>query len=186
MSAIAAKGLDVTVDDMAEAAMVSRRTVFRHFATHTAVLVAAIAEILRVYDANMPAPPAPGTDVDAWLSDSAVAIHELNRRVLGRAFWDAHVERPGIAPEVTAAIGLLRHARDRYADDLATGAWQALGAQGTPPHWVVDAFILQLSGFATNAMDGHSTEQAGRVSALVLSAVLAAALAGPGKAERRD
>ncbi len=169
--ALAVSGFDATVDDIAAAAGVSRRTVFRHFATHDEVLGAAMSEMLASYDRLMPGPPAPGTDLETWLTETAVTVHELNARLMGRAFWDMHVERPGISPAE----------RDRrrigYAVQLARHAWRIGNGSGQPPPWVVDAFALQLSGFATNCLVGYSAEKAGRVSARVLKAVLAAALA---------
>ena len=41
-AALAARGLAATVDDVAEAAGISRRTIFRHFATRDALFVAVI------------------------------------------------------------------------------------------------------------------------------------------------
>jgi hypothetical protein len=40
---------------------------------------------------------------------------------------------------------------------------------------VIDAFVLQLSAFATNAMIAYSTDEAGKVSGRILWAVLSAA-----------
>jgi len=174
--ALAAHGLDITADEVAEAAGVSRRTVFRHFATHGELIVTAIAELYKVVADRMPGPPAPGADVRAWLTESAVALHALNREVIGRAFWDIHIQRPGTWPEVTAALSDVTARRDQWARELATGAWRALGGKRTPPQWVIDAFALQLSGFATNAMAKYSTQEAGRVSAQILWTVLSTAL----------
>ncbi|MFZ0171052.1 MAG: helix-turn-helix domain-containing protein [Acidimicrobiales bacterium] len=173
---LAEKGFEVTADDVADSARVSRRTVFRHFATHGDLLVAAVSEVLDLVAAEMPGPPSPGADVQAWLIESAVALHELLRRLVGRAFWDIHVERPGTPPAFSASLRTLIARRDEYARQLATAAWQALGGRKAPPQWVIDAFVLQLSGFATNAMVAYSPRQAGEVSARILWAVLESAL----------
>ena len=170
-AALAAGGFAATVDDIAAAAGVSRRTVFRHFATHDEVLAAAMVEVLASYDRLMPGPPDSGTDLDTWLRETAVTLHELNARLMGKAFWDMNVERPGISPAE----------RDRrrigYATQIARHAWRAAEGKGSPPPWVVDAFALQLSGFGTNCLAAYNAEKAGRVSARILSVVLAAALA---------
>ena len=170
-TALATSGFDTTVEDIAAAAGVGRRTVFRHFATHEEVLAAAVAEMIANYDRLMPGPPSPGADLETWLRDTAVTLHDLNARLMGKAFWDMNVERPGISPAE----------RDRrrvgYATQIARYAWHAAAGAGRPPSWVVDAFALQLSGFATNCLAGYNAEKAGRVSARVLSAVLASALA---------
>jgi AcrR family transcriptional regulator len=176
MAVMATIGLDATIDQVARQAGVSRRTVFRHFASQGDLFAAAINEVWRVIDARMPAPPSPGTDVEAWLRASSIAIHRLLRDVVGRAFWDIHIERPGTSPEVTVALAITLSERRRHASGLASGAWVALGAPGEPPPWVLDAFILQLSGFATNAMVEYDTEKAGHVSARILSSVLSSAI----------
>jgi len=170
-AALAASGFDATVDDIATAAGVSRRTVFRHFATHDEVLAAGLTEILAGYDHLMPGPPDAGADLQMWLKETAVTLHELNARLMGMVFWDMNVERPGISPAD-------RHRRRiGYASQIARYAWRAAEGNGNPPSWVVDAFALQLSGFATNCLAGYNAEKAGRVSARILSAVLATAVA---------
>jgi len=169
--ALARSGFDVTVDDIAAAAGVSRRTVFRHFATHDEVVAAAVSEILASYDRLIPEGPDPETDLETWLTETAVTLHELNAGLVGRAFWDLHVERPGISPAE-------RHRqRVGHAARIARHAWRVGQGTGHPPSWVIDAFSLQLSGFATNCLMGYNAEKAGRVSARVLQAVLATALA---------
>jgi len=182
VTALAEKGLDATVEDIAEAARVSRRTVFRHFATHGDLLVAALAEVIDAIGAHIRTFPPPGEDVEAWLTEFSVALHALLRRVIGRAFWDIHVQRPGTAPVVTAALADWLRMREGFAQEVATTAWRAMGGKKAPPPWVIDAFVLQLSAFATNAMVAYSPEEAGQVSARILWAVLTTALAG----ERRD
>lgn len=171
--ALAERGYNATVDHVATAAGVSRRTVFRHFPTHEAVMEAAIAEVLVRYERLMPVEPAAGTDLESWLEETAVALHDLNARLLGRAFWDLHVERPGMTPE-------LRTRRRRgFSSQVAGQAWHLAGGEGSPPAWVVEAFALQMSPFATNCLEGYSTEEAGRISSLILSAVLTAAVTRP-------
>jgi AcrR family transcriptional regulator len=173
-AALAARGFAATVDDIAAAAGVSRRTVFRHFATHDEVLTAAMTEILASYDRLIPGPPPAGADLKTWLGETAVALHNLNARLMGKAFWDMNVDRPGMTPAE----------RDRqrigFATQIARHAWRAGNGRGQPPSWVVDAFALQLSGFATNCLAGYNAEKAGRVSARILSAVLTTALAEEG------
>lgn len=172
MAAMVEGGLDVTVDDVAAAACVSRRTIFRHFSTHGELLAAGIRETLHVLAKAAPAPPALDADVRVWLVDSSIAIHQMLRDLVGRTFWDIHVVRAGRPPEVTDALEGMTEFRGRIMRDLAAGAWIALGAPDTPPEWVVSAFALQLSGFSTNFLSSFSCEEAGRQSARVLWATL--------------
>lgn len=177
MAAIAAHGLDVTVDQVAEAAGVSRRTVFRQFATQGELVATAVTKIIDTLVRRYPEPPAPGTDVRAWLRTTAVTVHQVVRELVGRAFWDVHIDRPDRSSEVTAALGDVASLRSALDSTLAVGAWRELGGTGEPPPWVVEAFSLQLSTFATNVLAAHSAEGAGEICAQILWAVLTDALA---------
>jgi AcrR family transcriptional regulator len=176
-AALAAVGFGVTVDEIADAAGVSRRTVFRHFPTHDDLIAAGVAEVFAAYDRLMPELPKSG-DLYSWMKQVAVALHELNARVVGKAFWDLRESRPGITPEQARAR------RFGYAEQVAQSAWRLSNerrprktAQRRPPLWVVDAFCLQLSPFATNCMAGYEPQKAAEVSARILCAVLDSALA---------
>ncbi|HXY43922.1 MAG TPA: TetR/AcrR family transcriptional regulator [Acidimicrobiales bacterium] len=180
VSVLAEKGFDATIDDVAAAARVSRRTVFRHFATQGELHVAAVNDVMEVIGGELRALPPPHADVEAWLTECSVRLHGLIRRVVGRAFWDVHIQRPGTAPVVHAALDGWIEMRDRYTREFATTAWQAVGGRKAAPQWVVDAFVLQLSAFATNALVAYSPQEAGEVSARILWAVLSSALDAQG------
>lgn len=170
-AALAARGFDATVDDIASAAGVGRRTVFRYFATHDDVVAAAVTEIISRYESSVPGPPSAGVDLETWLSETALTMHELNSHLVGRAFWDMNVERPGISPAER------NRRRTGYAVQLARHAWGLAGGHGRPPSWVVDAFAVQLSGFASNCLSDYSVEKVAKVSARILFSVLTSALA---------
>jgi AcrR family transcriptional regulator len=174
--ALATFGLGATIEEVAEAAGVSRRTVFRHFPSHGELLAASIYQGLSALDNHAPQPPSPGTDIEQWLIDSVVVLHTAVRELLGRAFWDIHIDRPGTPSEVKAAIDVIAVERKRFAGQLATSTWTALGGEGAVPSWVADTFSVQVSGFATNALPQYSAEETGRLSARILWIVLAEAL----------
>jgi AcrR family transcriptional regulator len=180
LTAVAASGLEVTTEEVAEAAGVSRRTVTRHFATHSEMILATIVEVRRLLDLSVPEPPLPGADVETWLTEAAVATHELNRKLIGRAFWDLYVDRPGISAEVANSISDAMEVRRKFSDQVASAAWGALGGVGAPPTFVLDSFLLQLSGFATNALPHYSAQETGRLSAHILWLVLSDALGDQG------
>jgi AcrR family transcriptional regulator len=177
MAVFAEKGLDATVDDVAQAAGVGRKTVFRHFATHGELFAAAISRVMQVYEGELSGLISAGDGCDAWLASTAAALHEMNSRLLGKGFWDLHVQRPGTSPEVAAVISQSFGRRREFFDELANVAWRAKGGQGKAPRWVVDAFAVLLSGFATNAMDSYEVHDAGELSARALLSVLSGALA---------
>lgn len=174
--ALASFGTGATVEEVAEAAGVSRRTVFRHFPSHGELIAASIYHGLSALDNHVPQPPSPGTDVEQWLIDTVVVLHTAVRELLGRAFWDIHIDRPGTPSEVLAAIEAIAVERKRFATELSSRTWTALGGAGTVPSWVVDTFSVQVSGFATNALPQYSAEETGRLSARILWIVLAEAL----------
>jgi AcrR family transcriptional regulator len=176
MIAIAAFGLDATIDQVADASGVSRRTVTRYFATHGELIAATIDEGLTFIGTKIPAPPSSGTDVETWLTDALVNLHEVTRTLLGRAFWDIHIDRPNTPTEVTDALAKVVVERYRFAGDFANSAWRAVGGSGTTPTWVGDAFTFHISGFATFALAKYSATETGQLSARILWVVLQAAV----------
>jgi AcrR family transcriptional regulator len=177
MIAVAASGLDATIDEVALAAGVSRRTVFRHFASHGELIAATIDEGLRYLGTHLPTSPPSGMDTRTWLNESVITLHDQTRRLLGRAFWDIHVDRPHQPPEVTAALLDVVAFRYGFARQFSNTAWQAVGGEGEAPQWVADAFTFHVSGFAAFALNKNSAEESGLISSRILWVVLMAALA---------
>jgi AcrR family transcriptional regulator len=174
---LAARGLAATVDDVAEAAGVSRRTIFRHFATRDALFVTVIRAGIRRYAEQIPAPPA-GDDLRGWLPDLLAVTHRLNARN-GRVFWDLVGVR---AADLAMVAAECRDNRNRFAAWVTELMWRARGGTGPPPSWLVDAVAVQLSGFTTQSLAGdlgRTPEQVAHVSARVIEAALASALARP-------
>jgi AcrR family transcriptional regulator len=177
MIAIAASGLDATIDEVALRAGVSRRTVFRHFASHGELIAATLDEGLRYLGAHLPSAPPPGVDTRTWLNESVVTLHDQTRRLLGRAFWDIHIDRPHQPAEVTAALLDVVEFRYGFAKKFSNSAWLAVGGRGETPQWVTDAFTFHISGFAAFALNKTSAEESGQMSARILWVVLMSALA---------
>lgn len=173
---LAERGLATTVDDVAEAAGVSRRTVFRHFSTRENLFAVAIRDGLRTYGEHLP--PAPKADLDSWLLDVLQAAHRLNAGN-GRIYWELSVLEPELTGELAAAAAERREARKQWAAGVTRVMWRARGGRGNPPSWLTDAVAVHLSGFTTQslAVDFDRTpEDVARVSARVLDAALTAAL----------
>jgi AcrR family transcriptional regulator len=180
-TALAARGLTATVDDVAEAAGVSRRTIFRHFATRDALFVAVIRAGIRRYAEQIPAPPA-GDDLRGWLVELLTVTHRLNARN-GRVFWDlVGVRAEDLSPDLALVAAECRDSRNRFAADVTGLLWRARSGPGSPPQWLVDAVAVHLSGFTTQSLAGdldRTPDQVARVSAQVIEAALAAALTHP-------
>jgi AcrR family transcriptional regulator len=166
--AVAKWGLDATVDQIADEAGVSRRTVFRQFSSHAELLLATLEEIRRLFEAGIPTAPTADEDLERWLIESTVKVHELFRRSLGRGFWDLHVDRPRISEDVTDFIAKTPQIRRRIAESALSDAWRSLNAEGEPPSWLLDTFSIHLSGFATFAHAYRSPRETGELSARIL------------------
>src|SRR5581483_1065280 len=83
---MAERGLATRVDDVAVAAGVGRRTVFRYFESRDALLAAALTDSMRSYGDHIPRPE-PERPLEDWLDDALVAIHRMNARH-GRVYWE--------------------------------------------------------------------------------------------------
>ena len=179
-SVLAARGLAATVDDVAEAAGVSRRTIFRHFVTRDALFVAVIRAGIRRYAEQIPPPG--GDDLRGWLREMLAVTHKLNTGN-GRVFWDlVGVQAAGLSHDLAMVAAECRESRNRFAIGVTELLWQARGGRGGPPQWLADAVAVQLSGFTTQSLAGdlgRSPDAVAEVAAQVIEAALAAALASP-------
>ncbi|HEX3790990.1 MAG TPA: helix-turn-helix domain-containing protein [Pseudonocardiaceae bacterium] len=174
---LAERGLAATVDDVAEAAGVNRRTVFRHFATRDGLFATAINGRARDYVEQIPAPPE-HDDLRDWLVDLLTVTHRLNARN-GRVFWELALHPDDLPAELAVAAAERQEGRRHFAIGVTTRVWHARGGSGEPPAWLIDAVAVHLSGFTTQALTGdfgRTPEQVAGVSAQVIEAVLTAAL----------
>jgi AcrR family transcriptional regulator len=180
-AALAARGLVATIDDVAAAAGISRRTIFRHFATRDALFVAVIRAGVRRYAEQIPAPPA-DDDLRGWLAEMLEVTHRLNASN-GRVFWDlVGVRAEDLSADLALVAQECRDSRNRFAATVTELMWRARGGPGVPPRWLVDAVAVQLSGFTTQSLvgdAGRSPDEVADVSAQVIEASLASALAHP-------
>jgi AcrR family transcriptional regulator len=175
---LAERGLGATVDDVARAAGVNRRTVFRHFTTRDALFAAAFRSGVHRYADQLPPPPQDG-DLRSWLLDILLVTHRLNARN-GRVYWELAVLEPAdLSPELVGAAAERRESRKRFATRVTARLWTARDGPGEPPGWLVDAVAVHLSGFTTQSLTGdfgRAPEDVARVCARVLEASFAAAL----------
>jgi AcrR family transcriptional regulator len=176
--ALSARGLAATIDHVAEAAGVSRRTIFRHFATRDALFVTVIRAGVRRYGEQIPAPPA-DDDLRSWLVELLEVTHRLNASN-GRVFWDlVGVRAEDLSADLALVAQECRDSRNRFAASVSELLWRARGGPGQPPQWLVDAVAVHLSGFTTQSLAGdagRSPDEVAHVSAQVIEAVLASAL----------
>src|ERR1700729_2998064 len=130
--ALAARGLAAPVDDVAEAAGISRRTIFRHFATRDALFVAVIRAGVRRYAEQIPAPPA-DDDLRGWLVELLTVTHRLNASN-GRVFWDlVGVRAEDLSADLALVAQECRDSRNRFAASVSELMWRARGGPGGAP-----------------------------------------------------
>lgn len=170
---LAERGLETTMDDVARASGVSRRTIFRYFETRDRLISAVMCDWLGAYAQRLPRPSS-GEDPERYLVELLRTTHRLNTES-GRLYWEIATLRPDQPGDLAAAAAERLKARTRFVHASSTTLWRMLGGRGRPPEWVVDAFALHLSAFATQALAGdfsRSPEQVADVSARVLTAAL--------------
>lgn len=189
MAVLAERGLRSTVDDVAVAAGISRRTVFRHFSTHTQLFMAAVNAIGDEIAKQSAPPPPPEGGVRPWLTEVATTFHTMSQDLVGRAFWDIYITNPDTSPELAEVIGERRAYRRIFGETIAKTAWRAQGGTRNPPEWLIDTFVMQLSGFAFNSMIAdrpRTPAETGPVSGEILWAALTTAVAEQAEHARRS
>ena len=140
-------GLDATMDELADAGGVSRRTLFRLFGTRERLIAAAFDAGMADYNEELP--PYEG-DPDRWLRATCEVVHRMNSLV-GPGFFELS-SRPDLPPEL-AATERKRRRRFRAAmTHIADELWQATGGTGKTPAPLVAAVSAHLSAHFTAAV----------------------------------
>ena len=183
---VARRGFDATIEEIAEEAGLSQRTVFRQCSSRDALIVEAVKDMFEACgERPIPGLPKPGEDLDGWITGLARTVHTRNAEIIGQAFWHIH------SPHASAPLREICELRERYRikgiRHLVELAWTAAGGQGAPPDSLTWVFALQFSAFTTQALTidfGLSPMEIGDVTAELLTCALRRAIEEPG-AERR-
>jgi AcrR family transcriptional regulator len=180
LEAMALHGFSATVDEVADLAGVSPRTVYRHFATHDQLIAAGIREGLKA--AGRPAPGSDSVDdLDGWLARIAFDAHTKNATTVGAAFWDVLGPAPSASKEIEEARALRRPTRMQWMNHLSAIGWSAAGGEGEPPSSVVATFAVALSVVTFHALAAdfdYGVEETARFAAAMIKDRLAAAVDG--------
>ena len=177
---LAERGLAVRVEDVAAAAGVSRRTVFRYFETRESLLAAALQDSMRSYGDHVPRPEA-DVDLEQWLRAALVAVHRMNAQH-GRVYFElaSGADFDGQLGDIARAR---RVARSELVQRFTDTAWDLAGGADDPPGWLRDAVAVSLSAFATEALGpdfGRSPEEVGESMAVSLTHAVRGAVAQDG------
>jgi len=144
---VGSDGLDVTMERIAEASGVSRRTLFRHFETRERLIAAALATGMKRYGEQL---PSLSGDWRTWLRATCQKTHELNASY-GPGYWEL-TTRTDLLPELAAVEQRRRDARRGAMARIATTLWNAAGGTGPTPTTVIAATGAHLSAHFTEAV----------------------------------
>ncbi|MER6562044.1 TetR/AcrR family transcriptional regulator [Streptomyces sp. NPDC001027] len=162
-------GLDVTVDEIATIAGVSRRTVFRHFSTRDELVVAAIRTTTPRFDESLPLRD--GDDWRDWLSELYLAVHHANIK-FGRLVWEL-LARPNLSAPLTAVADEITRYRADRNEAVVRDLWRALGRKDAIPPALRAGVIAHFSPHFTIAVHRDAGGDAAMAASLATASVLA-------------
>ena len=142
-------GLDATMDQLAEAGGVSRRTLFRHFETREKLLAAAFEAGITGYRNQLPRYAESG-DVHGWLRATCESAHRMNSTI-GPGFFEL-ASRTDLSADLQAAEARRRQEFRGAMADITETLWRALGRPGDPPPSLGTTITAHLSPHFTAAL----------------------------------
>lgn len=170
VAGLAKHGFAVTVDDIAREANVSRRTIFRHFATRDDLLAVALTEQSDMFRSALPQLGA--QDWPTWLTALCQAVHQANE-TLHRTLHEL-VTRQDLSPRLLAFaddIDSYRRSRNSAVGDTL---WRAVGGVGEVPAQLQAAVAAHLSPHFTTAVSQDARGDHSIAASLTRDAILAA------------
>jgi AcrR family transcriptional regulator len=161
------RGLDVTMDDIAEEAGVSRRTLFRHFESRERLIAESLEAGIQLYGELLPSFEG---GWEAWLRGVCDAAHEMQAGY-GPGYWEL-TSRTDLPPEIAAVEERRRTRRHEAMARIAGKLWREAGGGGDPPPIVVATVGAHLSARFTAAVL-HDVGQSWRTAADLAYAAIA-------------
>jgi AcrR family transcriptional regulator len=167
---VMANGLEATMDEIAEASGVSRRTLFRLFGSRDHLIASAFVAGMDFYGHEL---PAYGGDINAWLGQTCDSAHRMNA-ASGPGFWEL-TSRTNLPPELEATERMRRRRFRLTVNDVALVLWTNSGGRGDPPGELVAVIGAHLSPHFTAAVVtdlGQGWEVASRLAYDAIAALL--------------
>jgi AcrR family transcriptional regulator len=173
---VMARGLDVTMDEIADDAGVSRRTLFRIFESRERLVAGALEAGVQMYGELLPSYDG---DWRSWLRGLCQAAHRMQAGY-GPGYWEL-TSRSDLPPEI-AAVEKRRRARRREAmARIARKLWHEAGGEGSPPVTFVAGVSAHLSPRFTAAVTtdaGQPWKVAADLADSSIEALLATMISG--------
>lgn len=166
---VMANGLDATMDQLAEATGVSRRTLFRQFGSREGLLAAAFDAGMDDYRHQL---PTYSGDLHGWLRDTCEAAHRMNA-VIGPGFFEL-ASRSDLPTDLAQVEQRRRRDFRDAVSDVARAAWTAAGHRGRPPKSLIGTVAAHLSPHFTAALVIDAGESWTTAAELAYTAILAA------------
>lgn len=177
---LAIHGLSLTMDQIADESGISRRSLFRHFESRDALVRSALDAAIADYERQLAEATMIEGEPGEWLT-SVIAHAHRSHRAAGLAIWQISSTADSQLPEELIEVTRRRRAmRRRATKQLTTRAWEAHGGTGPAPDVVAEAMAMAVSSYATHSLVidlGQSVDEAARLSAAIITAVIQANLA---------
>lgn len=147
------RGLDVTMDEIADGVGVGRRTLFRHFESRDRLLAQALEAGIQRYGEML---PAFSGDWRVWLRHVCESAHRMQAGY-GPGYWEL-ISRSDLPAEI-AAVEERRHAlRQQAMTRIAQRLWIEAGGIGETPACVHTGVTVYLSPRFTAAVTVDAEE----------------------------
>ncbi|CUU56970.1 regulatory protein, tetR family [Parafrankia irregularis] len=159
--------LDATMDQLAEASGVSRRTLFRLFGTREKLIASGFRTAMDAYLRELPAYEG-GTE--HWLRATCEAAHRMNDSI-GPGYWEL-ASRSELPPDLAAVQADLLHQWHSRISEITQTLWQASGGGQDPPAKLVTTVSAHLSSHFTAAVVTDARRDWQTASALAYEAIL--------------
>ena len=174
---LAEQGVDATMDDLAAAAGIGRRTLFRYFDSRAHLVAAAVRRSFEELQSEVFTAADPSLGPREMVVDTLRRTHAVAER-MGRMHWQVATV-PDSHPELGEAVLVRREARAAYVERFTRELWRRCGREDDPPRVLVDAFGLLESLFTYEALRrdlGRTSEEIVETTTTLMLAALDDAL----------
>jgi AcrR family transcriptional regulator len=148
---LAEVGVTATMDEIAAAAGIGRRTLFRYFPTREQLIASAIARGYERLDEEVfDEAHLEAEDPEELIRRVLTTTHRVAAR-MGKAHWQVAADRE-VLEGLNEAAAARQQARRVYVQRFTDRLWALAGGPGRPPRWLADSFGLLESLFTYQAL----------------------------------